>query len=104
MEDASVVLYEGSRHENDHVSLTPYDGPCHQTHDSLARHVALVTNPTFSEYPRRRFTEKFFQQLKVCPPVTISCSLRALFSSREIILHSDQKLTKGLFKGNILTC
>ena len=71
VEDASVVLYEGSRHENDHVSLTPYDGPCHQTHDSLARHVALVTNPTCSEYPRRRFTEKFFQQLKVCQPVTM---------------------------------
>ena len=71
VEDASVVLYEGSRHENDHVSLTPYDGPCHQTHDNLARHVALVTNPTCSEYPRRRFTEKFFQQLKVCQPVTI---------------------------------
>ena len=71
VEDASVVLYEGSRHENDHVSLTPYDGPCHQTHDSLARHVALVTNPTCSEHPRRRFTEKFFQQLKVCQPVTI---------------------------------
>ena len=104
VENASVVLYEGSRHENDHVSLTPYDGPCHQTHDNLARHVALVTNPTFNEYALRRFTEKFFQQLKVCQPVTIPCFHRALFSSRYIILHIDEKLTEDLFIGNIITC
>ena len=67
VEGASLLLFEGSRNENDHVTLTPYDGPCHQTHDNLARHVALVTNPTSKdlEYPFRRFTEKFFQQLKV---------------------------------------
>ena len=65
VEGASLLLFEGSRNENDHVTLTPYDGPCHQTHDSLARHVALVISPTCNEYPQRRFTEKFFQQLKV---------------------------------------
>ena len=65
VEGASLLLFEGSRNENDHVTLTPYDGSCHQTHDNLARHVALVTSPTVNEYPQRRFTEKFFQQLKV---------------------------------------
>ena len=67
VEDASLLLFEGSRSQNDHVTLTPYDGPCHQTHDNVARHVALVTSRAFSdrEYPLRRFTEKFFQQLKV---------------------------------------
>lgn len=65
VEGATLLLFEGSRNENDHVTLAPYDGPCHQTHDRLARHVALVTSPTCNEYPQRRFIEKFFQQLKV---------------------------------------
>lgn len=65
VEGATLLLFEGSRNENDHVTLAPYDGPCHQTHDRLARHVALVTSPIVNEYPQRRFTEKFFQQLKV---------------------------------------
>ena len=65
VEGASLLLFEGSRNENDHVTLSPYDGPCHQTHDNLARHVALVMKPTFNEYTFRRFTEKFFQQLRV---------------------------------------
>lgn len=65
VEDASLILFEGSRNDNEHMTLTPYDGPCHQTHDNLARHVALVTTPKTNDYPFRRFTEKFFQQLKV---------------------------------------
>ena len=65
VEGASVLLFEGSRNENDHVSLTPYDGPCHQTHDKLVRHLAFVTEPSENGYPFRCFTEKFFQQLKV---------------------------------------
>ena len=65
VEGASVLLFEGSQNENDLVNLTPYDGPCHQTHDKLARHVAFVKDLKSSEYPFRCFTEKFFQQLKV---------------------------------------
>ena len=65
VEGASLLLFEGSRSQNDHVTLTPYDGPCHQTHDNVARHVALVTSRAFSKYPLQRFKEKFFQQLKV---------------------------------------
>ena len=65
VEDASLLLFEGSRSQNDHVTLTPYDGPCHQTHDNLARHVALLNEAVCNEYAFRRFTEKFFQQLRV---------------------------------------
>ncbi|KAJ7353981.1 hypothetical protein OS493_030827 [Desmophyllum pertusum] len=65
VEDASLLLFEGSRNQNDHVTLTPYDGPCHQTHDNLPRHVALLNEAVCNEYAFRRFTEKFFQQLRV---------------------------------------
>ena len=65
VEGASVLLFEDSRIENDVLDLTPYDGPCHQAHDKLARHVAFVKDPENNGYPLRCFTEKFFQQLQV---------------------------------------
>ena len=67
VEDASLLLFEGSRNQNDRVTLTPYDGPCHQTHDHLARHLAFLDpeQTPSNEYAFRRFIEKFFQQLRV---------------------------------------
>ncbi|XP_068758712.1 uncharacterized protein [Montipora capricornis] len=111
VEGASVLLFEGSRNENDHVSLTPYDGPCHQTHDRLARHVAFVTEPKDNEYPFRCFTEKFFQQLKIlerdfdpqihgCLEFAVHFGRVYLFSVPHVLLEDGESVTIAMLRTN----
>ncbi|XP_068758709.1 uncharacterized protein [Montipora capricornis] len=111
VEGASVLLFEGSRNENDHVSLTPYDGPCHQTHDGLARHVAFVTEPKDNEYPFRCFTEKFFQQLKIlerdfdpqihgCLEFAVHFGRVYLFSVPHVLLEDGESVTIAMLRTN----
>ena len=112
VEDASLLLFEGSRSQNDHVSLTPYDGRCHQTHDRLARHVALLENDTNDGvYVYRRFTEKFFQQLRLLekdfdPQVHGCCEFAIhfgriyMFSVPHILLEDSEPITIAMLRTN----
>ena len=112
VEDASLLLFEGSRSQNDHVSLTPYDGRCHQTHDRLARHVALLENVTNDEiYAYRRFIEKFFQQLRLlerdfdpqvhgCREFAVHFGRIYMFSVPHILLEDSESITIAMLRTN----
>ena len=112
VEDASLLLFEGSRSQNDHVSLSPYDGRCHQTHDRLARHVALLENVTYDGiYAYRRFTEKFFQQLRLlerdfdpqvhgCREFAVHFGRIYMFSVPHILLEDSESITIAMLRTN----
>ena len=111
VEDASLLLFEGSRNQKDHVTLTPYDGPCHQTHDNLARHLALLKQPTYNEYAFRRFTEKFFQQLRVlerdfdsqlhgCYEFAVHFGRVYMFSVPHSLLEDGESITIEMLRAN----
>ena len=113
VEDASLLLFEGSRNQNDHVTLTPYDGPCHQTHDSLARHLALLNlkQATLNEYAFRRFIEKFFQQLRVlerdfdpqlhgCYEFAVHFGRVYMFSVPHSLLEDSESITIAMLRAN----
>ena len=111
VEDASLLLFEGSRNQNDHVTLTPYDGPCHQTHDNVARHLALLETATCSEYPFRRFTEKFFQQLRVlerdfdsqlhgCYEFAVHFGRIYMFAVPHSLLEDSESITIAMLRAN----
>lgn len=114
VEDASLLLFEGSRSQNDHVTLTPYDGPCHQTHDNIlniARHLALLEQGTCNEYPLRRFIEKFFQQMRVlerdfdsqlhgCYEFAVHFGRVYLFSVPHSLLEEGESITIAMLRAN----
>ena len=113
VEDASLLLFEGSRNQNDRVTLTPYDGPCHQTHDNLARHLALLDpeQATFNEYAFRRFTEKFFQQLRLlerdfdsqlhgCYEFAVHFGRVYMFSVPHSLLEDSESITIAMLRAN----
>ena len=112
VEDASLLLFEGSRSQNDHVSLSPYDGRCHQTHDRLTRHVALLENVTNDEiYAYHRFTEKFFQQLRLlerdfdpqvhgCREFAVHFGRIYMFSVPHILLEDSESITIAMLRTN----
>lgn len=113
VEDASLLLFEGSRNQNDHVTLTPYDGPCHQTHVSLARHLALLDlkQDTLNEYVFRRFIEKFFQQLRVlerdfdpqlhgCYEFAVHFGRVYMFSVPHSLLEDSESITIAMLRAN----
>ena len=112
VENASLLLFEGSRNQNDHVTLTPYDGPCHQTHDKLARHLALLAKQaTINEYAFRRFSEKFFQQLRVlekdfdpqlhgCYEFAVHFGRVYMFSVPHSLLEDSESITIAMLRAN----
>ena len=113
VEDASLLLFEGSRNQNDHVTLTPYDGPCHQTHDKLARHLALLDpkQATLNEYAFRRFIEKFFQQLRVlekdfdpqlhgCYEFAVHFGRVYMFCVPHSLLEDSESITIAMLRAN----
>ena len=113
VEDASLLLFEGSRNQNDLVTLTPYDGPCHQTHDNLARHLALLDpeQPTSNEYPFRRFIEKFFQQLRLlerdfdsqlhgCYEFAVHFGRVYMFNVPHSLLEDSESITIAMLRTN----
>ena len=113
VEDASLLLFEGSRNQNDNVTLTPYDGPCHQTHDSQARHLALLDpkQATFNDYVFRRFIEKFFQQLRVlerdfdpqlhgCYEFAVHFGRVYMFSIPHSLLEDGDSITIAMLRAN----
>ena len=113
VEDASLLLFEGSRNQNDHVTLTPYDGPCHQTHDNLARHLALLgpAQATIQEYTFRRFIEKFFEQLRVlerdfdsqlhgCYEFAVHFGRVYLFGVPHSLLEDSESITIAMLRAN----
>ncbi|XP_028390591.1 uncharacterized protein LOC114515528 [Dendronephthya gigantea] len=69
VDGSHLMLFEGSKSVKDIVTLTPYIGPCNQTHDGLARHLAFVGNPAIAnvtnDYMFNRFTERFLQQFRL---------------------------------------
>ncbi|KAL9959557.1 hypothetical protein ACROYT_G032888, partial [Oculina patagonica] len=118
VEDASLLLFEGSRNQHDHVTLTPYDGPCHQTHDNIARHLALLEEGrrafrgfTSSEYAFRRFTEKFFQQLRLlkrdfdsqlhgCYEFAVHFGRIYMFGVPHCLLEDSESITIAMLRAN----
>lgn len=111
VEDASLLLFEGSRNQHDHVTLTPYDGPCHQTHDNIARHLALLEEVTYSEYAFRRFTEKFFQQLRLlerdfdsqlhgCYEFAVHFGRIYMFGVPHSLLEESESITIAMLRAN----
>ena len=112
VEDASLLLFERSRSQNDHVSLTPYAGRCHQTHDRLAQYVALLENDTNDGvYVYRRFTEKFFHQLRLlekdfdpqvhgCREFAIHFGRIYMFSVPHILLEDSEPITIAMLRTN----
>ena len=112
VEDASVLLFEGSRSQNDHVTLTPYDGPCHQTHDSVDRHVALLDDGTHNKvYVHRCFKEKFFQQLRLlekdfdsqvhgCLEFAVHFGRIYMFSVPHTLREDSESITIAMLRAN----
>ena len=111
VEDASVLLFEGSRSQNDHVTLTPYDGPCHQTHDSVDRHVALLENVTHNKFYVYRFKEKFFQQLRLlekdfdsqvhgCLEFAVHFGRIYMFSVPHTLREDSESITIAMLRAN----
>ena len=113
VEGASLLLFEGSRNQNDHVTLTPYDGPCHQAHDKLARHLALLDpkQATLNEYALCRFIEKFFQQLRVlerdfdpklhgCYEFAVHFGRVYMFSIPHSLLEDSEPITIAMLRAN----
>ena len=130
VEDASLLLFEGSRNQNDLVTLTPYDGPCHQTHDNLARHLALLDpeqghhhhqsssrqrthkeQATSNDYAFRRFIEKFFQQLRLlerdfdsqlhgCYEFAVHFGRVYMFSVPHSLLEDSESITIAMLRAN----
>ena len=112
VEDASLLLFEGSRSQNDHVSLKLYAERCHQKHDRVARHVALLENDTNDGvYVYRCFTEKFFQQLRLlerdfdpqvhgCREFAIHFGRIYMFSVPHILLEDSEPITIAMLRTN----
>ena len=112
VEDASLLLFEGSRSQNDHVTLTPYDGPCHQTHDSVDRHVALLDDGTHNKvYVHRCFKEKFFQQLRLlerdfdsqvhgCLEFAVHFGRIYMFSVPHTLREDSESITIAMLRAN----
>ena len=111
VEDASLLLFEGSRSQNDHVTLTPYDGPCHQTHDSVDRHVALLENVTHNKFYVYRFKEKFFQQLRLlerdfdsqvhgCLEFAVHFGRIYMFSVPHTLREDSESITIAMLRAN----
>ena len=112
VEDASLLLFEGSQSQNDHVSLTLYAERCHQKHDRVARHVALLENDTTDGvYVYRCFTEKFFQQLRLlerdfdpqvhgCREFAIHFGRSYMFSVPHILLEDSEPITIAMLRTN----
>ena len=112
VEDASLLLFEGSRSQNDHVSLKLYAGRCHQKHDRVARHVALLENDTNDGvYVYRCFTEKLFQQLRLlerdfdpqvhgCREFAIHFGRIYMFSVPHILLEDSEPITIAMLRTN----
>jgi hypothetical protein len=67
VEGANLMLFEGSKSVKDALTLSPYIGPCNQTHDGLPQHLAFVKNPSTqdTQYMFNRFAEKFLLQFQV---------------------------------------
>ena len=68
VQGASLMLFEGSHSDDDHVTLEPYWGANHQTHDYLKPHVPILKrSPPAGELSSSRnfrlFKRKFLTQL-----------------------------------------
>ena len=74
VQGANQMLFECCHSEDDYVTLVPYYGNHHPTHDGSALHVPLLTNPptevvdigsAFMREEFAAFKEKFLGQLEV---------------------------------------
>lgn len=74
VKEAKLMVIEGSLSDDDRITLVPYYGNHHPTHDSLALYVPMLINPrsdlrrigaAFTRYEFQSFKEKFLTQVKV---------------------------------------
>lgn len=112
VEDASLLVFEGSQSENDNASLIPYHWRCHQTHDGAAQHVALLEHVTYrSNYAYQCFEEKFFQQLQIldrdfdlevhgCREFAVHFGRIHIFNVPHILFEDSESITIAMFRTN----
>lgn len=74
VKEAKLMVIEGSLSDDDRITLVPYYGNHHPTHDSLALYVPMLINPrsdlrrigaAFTRYEFQSFKEKFLTQVQV---------------------------------------
>lgn len=74
VKEAKLMVIEGSLSDDDRITLVPYYGNHHPTHDSLALYVPMLINPrsdlrrigaAFTRYEFQSFKEKFLTQIQV---------------------------------------
>ena len=74
VKEAKLMVIEGSLSDDDRITLVPYYGNRHPTHDSLALYVPMLINPrsdlrrigaAFTRYEFQSFKEKFLTQVQV---------------------------------------
>ena len=112
---ANLMLFEGSKNVKDAITLTPYIGWCHQTHDGLPRHVAFVKNPTIpiTQYMFSRFSDKFFQQVQLLErdfvpqlhgihELAVHFGRTYLFSVPHVLLEDSESVSIAMLRANKL--
>ena len=115
VDGASLSLYEGSKNVKDIITLTPYVGPRHQTHDNLPCHLAFVKHPTTQsmQYMFRRFAEKVLQQFQVLErdfipelhgiyELAVHFGRMYLFSIPHFLLEDSESLSIAMLRANKL--
>lgn len=115
VDGANLSLYEGSKSVKDVITLTPYVGPCHQTHDKLPCHLAFVKHPTTQsmQYMFSRFKEKVLQQFQVLQrdfipqlhgiyELAVHFGRMYLFSIPHFLLEDSESLSIAMLKANKL--
>lgn len=74
IKEAKLMVVEGSLSDDDRITLVPYYGNHHPTHDSLALYVPMLINPrsglkrigaAFTRYEFQSFKERFLTQVQV---------------------------------------
>lgn len=115
VDGANLSLFEGSKSVKDIITLTPYVGPCNQTHDKLPRHVAFVKHPVTQsmQYMFRRFAEKVLQQFQVLQrdfipqlhgtyELAVHFGRMYLFSIPQFLLEDVESLSIDMLRANKL--
>ena len=79
---ASLITFQNCHSNDDRVTLVPYYGHHHQTHDQRIRHVPLLENGTQPPqdiqecHAFHSFCVKFLDQIKVCSLNNGCCVLK----------------------------
>ena len=115
VEGSNLMLFEGSKSVKDAITLSPYVGPCNQTHDGLPRHLAFVKNPSIqnTQYMFDRFAEKFLNQFQVLErdyipqlhgvyELAVHFGRAYLFSIPYVLLEDSESVSIAMLRANKL--